>query len=207
VSAFTNDAGYITGYTETDPVFSASAASGISSSDITSWNGMAPLDWVKTNNSADSNATLRDANAPTALFASANGWSEYATNYPAYFNNRYGFLITIPLYRGTNNFAGSMQLFGDVLGNIDCRRNDGTTWGDWKPVGGVLTLSVASFSSLPQTVSDSRIISDMVCLKAELGTPSAQTGDWTVTTSNGSVTISGSISGSTTATLYLARKE
>lgn len=38
ISAFTNDAGYITNYTETDPIFNASAASGISSSDITSWN-------------------------------------------------------------------------------------------------------------------------------------------------------------------------
>ena len=39
ISAFVNDSGYITGYTETDPVFSASAASGISSSDISAWNG------------------------------------------------------------------------------------------------------------------------------------------------------------------------
>lgn len=38
VSDLTNDAGYISGYTETDPVFTASAASGITSSDITSWN-------------------------------------------------------------------------------------------------------------------------------------------------------------------------
>ena len=38
VSDFVNDAGYITGYTETDPVFVASAAHGISSSDITNWN-------------------------------------------------------------------------------------------------------------------------------------------------------------------------
>ena len=38
VSAFTNDAGYITGYTETDPIFVASAAHGISSTDITNWN-------------------------------------------------------------------------------------------------------------------------------------------------------------------------
>lgn len=36
VSAFNNDAGYIT--TETDPVFTASAAHGIQSSDITAWN-------------------------------------------------------------------------------------------------------------------------------------------------------------------------
>lgn len=39
VSDLTNDAGYITGYTETDPVFSASAASGITSSNISTWNG------------------------------------------------------------------------------------------------------------------------------------------------------------------------
>lgn len=38
-SDLTNDSGYITGYTETDPVFSASAASGITSSDISNWNG------------------------------------------------------------------------------------------------------------------------------------------------------------------------
>lgn len=38
-SDLTNDSGYITGYTETDPVFSASAASGITSSDISTWNG------------------------------------------------------------------------------------------------------------------------------------------------------------------------
>lgn len=38
-SDLTNDSGFITGYTETDPVFSASAAAGITSSDITSWNG------------------------------------------------------------------------------------------------------------------------------------------------------------------------
>ena len=35
----TNGAGFITGYTETDPVFSASAASGILSTDIDNWNG------------------------------------------------------------------------------------------------------------------------------------------------------------------------
>lgn len=38
VSAFTNDAGYITSYTETDPVFSASAAHSITSADIAVWN-------------------------------------------------------------------------------------------------------------------------------------------------------------------------
>ena len=37
-SDLTNDSGFITGQTETDPVFVASAAHGISSSDISNWN-------------------------------------------------------------------------------------------------------------------------------------------------------------------------
>lgn len=38
-SDLTNDSGFITGYTETDPIFSASIASGITSADISAWNG------------------------------------------------------------------------------------------------------------------------------------------------------------------------
>lgn len=38
-SDLTNDSGYITTYTETDPVFTASPAYSITSSDISSWNG------------------------------------------------------------------------------------------------------------------------------------------------------------------------
>lgn len=70
----------------------------------------------------------------------------------------------------------------------------------------VLKITFSSFSSLPQTVTNAAITTDMVCIKAELGTPSAQTGYWTVNTDTaGQVTVSGSISGSTTLTLYLAK--
>jgi hypothetical protein len=41
VSQLSNDSGYITGYTETDPVFSSSAAADIASTDITNWNNKA----------------------------------------------------------------------------------------------------------------------------------------------------------------------
>lgn len=67
----------------------------------------------------------------------------------------------------------------------------------------VLVVTIASFSSLPQTISNANITDDMVVVNSILGTPSAQTSDWTVTTSDGSLTIAGSISGSTTLTLYL----
>lgn len=79
--------------------------------------------------------------------------------------------------------------------------------GDIEILGGVLQVDIASFSSLPQTVSNSAITADHVVVNSVLGTPSAQTGDWTVTTSDGSLTVSGTISGSTTLTLYLAIKQ
>lgn len=69
----------------------------------------------------------------------------------------------------------------------------------------VLVVDVVSFSSLPQTVTNANITEDMVVVNSVLGAPSAQTSDWTVTTSNGSATVAGSISGSTTLTLYLMK--
>lgn len=71
--------------------------------------------------------------------------------------------------------------------------------------GSCLILTSSSFSSLPQTITNSNITSSHVVLNSVLSNPSAQTGDWTVTTSDGSLSISGSISGSTTVTLYLMR--
>ena len=71
---------------------------------------------------------------------------------------------------------------------------------------GVVEVSTSSVSSLPATISNAAILEDHVCVKAVLSNPSAQTGDWTVTTANGSATISGTISGSTDITLYLELK-
>lgn len=69
--------------------------------------------------------------------------------------------------------------------------------------GGMIVIQTTAFSSLPQTVTNDAIKSDMYAVKAELSVPSAQTSDWTVTTNDGWLTITGSISGSTTAKLYL----
>ena len=70
----------------------------------------------------------------------------------------------------------------------------------------LLTLVVSSgaVSSLPKTISNSNISTKHVVINAVLSNPSAQTGDWTVTTNAGAVTIDGSISGETDITLYLA---
>lgn len=68
-----------------------------------------------------------------------------------------------------------------------------------------LVISCGTISSLPTTITNTSIEADMVVVNSELGTPSAQTGDWTVTTSTGSLTISGTISGNTTVKLYLMK--
>lgn len=68
-----------------------------------------------------------------------------------------------------------------------------------------LIIDCGTVSSLPKEISNSNITADMVVLKAELGTPSAQISDWTVTTVAGKLTISGTISGSTTVKLYLIK--
>lgn len=69
----------------------------------------------------------------------------------------------------------------------------------------VLVLDIPAFSALPITISDSNITADHIVAESTLGTPSAQDGDWTVTTAAGSVTVSGNISGSTTLRLVLVK--
>ena len=68
-----------------------------------------------------------------------------------------------------------------------------------------LVVNCGTVSSLPKTVTNSNVEDDMVVLQAILGTPAAQLDDWTVSTSNGSLTISGTVNGSTTLTLYLCK--
>jgi len=68
-----------------------------------------------------------------------------------------------------------------------------------------LWVNLGTVSSLPVTKNISDITADMKCTASLLGTPSAQTGDWTVTTADGSVTVSGTISGSTTLEIKLEK--
>lgn len=67
----------------------------------------------------------------------------------------------------------------------------------------IIVIDIASFSSLPVTSYSDLITADHYLLNYYLSSPTAQSSDWTVTTSDGSVTISGTISGSTTAQLVL----
>lgn len=67
----------------------------------------------------------------------------------------------------------------------------------------IVVVSKSGVSSLPTTISSSLIKSNMYVLQETLSNSHAQMGIWTVTTSDGSATISGSIHGSTDITLLL----
>ena len=69
----------------------------------------------------------------------------------------------------------------------------------------VLVVSCGTVSSLPITINNNSIEDDMVVIQSTITYPQVQLSDWTVTTANGSLTISGSISGSSTVTLYLMK--
>ena len=61
----------------------------------------------------------------------------------------------------------------------------------------ILEIKVPSFSTLPHTIINADIKENMAVVGMVLNNPSAQTSTWTFVTSNGSVTINGSISGET----------
>ena len=66
--------------------------------------------------------------------------------------------------------------------------------------------NMGTISSLPVTKTAADVTPDMICTHSQLGTPSAQTSDWTVDTDTaGQITISGSISGSTTLYIKLEK--
>lgn len=99
----------------------------------------------------------------------------------------------------SNDLASAISSINGTINSLDTRlSNEIATYK-------CLVVASSSFSALPLTISNSAITSEHVVVNSELSNPSAQTGDWTVTTSNGSLTISGSISGATTITLYLMK--
>ena len=72
----------------------------------------------------------------------------------------------------------------------------------------VLTIATEStqVNALPYTFSNPNIETDMVCVGMVLGTPSAKMSDWVVNTDTaGQAKISGTLSGSTTITIFLMK--
>ncbi len=122
---------------------------------------------------------IRDSLSATAYLE-----ADYDSNKSAYIRASAGSSSQKIDIKGDTNVAGDLTVYGEP---VMLRK-----------------VSKSSVSSLPTTISSSAITEHMECIHSVLSNPSAQTGDWTVSTSNGSLTISGSISGTTNITLYLA---
>lgn len=111
LSQFTNDSGFITGYTETDPVYSASPAAGITAEDIESWDNKSDFSGSYddlTNKPTIGNATLTiQKNGTTVKTFTANASSNVTAN------------ITVPTKTSDlTNDSGFLDsvAWGDVTG-------------------------------------------------------------------------------------------
>lgn len=90
-----------------------------------------------------------------------------------------------------NNVKGAIDELDDAVSKCECL---------------ILSTGSTAVSALPYDFTNDAIETDMVCINSVLGNPSAQISDWTVNTDTaGRARITGSISGSTTITLYLIK--
>ena len=87
---------YLTSYTETDPVFSASAAAGITSTDISNWNG-------KTSNTGTITSVKTTAGKHTTINVTSGAANFNVPTNTSHLTNDSGFLTlaTLPIYDGT----------------------------------------------------------------------------------------------------------
>lgn len=204
-SDLTNDAGFITGYTETDPTVPSWAKQANKPSYTASEVGALPDTTSipsKTSDLTNDSGFISTETDPTVP-----SWAK-ASNKPSYSYSEISGTPTLATVATTGDYDD----LTDTPTNVSAFTNDANYQNATQVASAVneakvLQVDIAAFSSLPQTVSNAAITSDHVVVNSVLGTPSSQTGDWTVTTSAGSLTIAGTISGSTTLTLYLAIKQ
>lgn len=143
-------------------------------------------------------------NTQQTLGNSENKWDIYANKIngedPVTLSNTSVISYTgnekVPLRLGNNNVYTDLNSLSSYFGGSGSGQNVSLT---------NYTLQINNISSLPYTNStiDNNITSKMVVLESTLSNLAAQTGDWTITTTDGYVTIEGSISGTTNLTLVM----
>ena len=94
--------------------------------------------------------------------------------------------------------TGTMTISGTISGQTDVTialgRIDTTS-------STMLVYDISEFSTLPQTVTDSRITAFHTVLHTELSNPAAQADDWTITTGTGTMQITGNMAASQSTAL------
>lgn len=116
--------------------------------------------------------------------------------------------VITPIQENIND--GSSTYYDFILYSYITNSNGVSSITDLRNVSssssGIVVVNTNSFNSLPQIIQNNGITENHVVVKSILSNPSAQTSDWNVVTETGKLTISGTISGDTTLTLYLAKQ-
>ena len=151
---------------------------------------------TKTSDLTNDSGFITSADVPTKVSELTNdsGYVSAATAPVRSVNGQTGAVTVDP---GVTSFNGNT---GAVTYTAPVASVNGRT-------GAVSTKCVivdcGTISSLPKTITNAKVLKDMVVVHSELGTPSAMTSEWTVNTDTaGQFTIRGTISGSTTLKLY-----
>ena len=118
--------------------------------------------------------------------------------------------MSIRLRRGVKaNYNPSKMEVGEMAVCTDTNEVYFMGSNSTKLANAILIISKSSISTLPYTITASDdpdaayITSDMVVTHWELTNRNAMISDWSVTPGNGTVTINGSISGSTNIVIHL----
>jgi hypothetical protein len=138
VSDLTNDSGFITGYTETDPIFTASAAHGITSSDITNWNGKQAALVSGTNIKTINNQSLLGSGN---ISVTSSGTSVPTANETAEFDSSAKMNSTNMTSSEVTDFVESLDISGGGGGSVPTFNT------------ATITLTTAGWSNNSQTVT------------------------------------------------------
>lgn len=160
VSAFTNDAGYLTSYTETDPVFNASPAAGITTEDIDTWD-------AKSDFSGEYDDLYNKPTIPskTSDLTNDSGFITGYTETDPIFKSHVASLINqndIDNWNAKSDFSGS---YNDLTNKPTIPTADGTTIVDnngvFSAVGGSGGPKVYSVTYTSELVDNADLFNDL----------------------------------------------
>ena len=132
VSDLTNDSGFISSYTETDPVFSASAAAGITSTDISNWNAKVSDDKTWNGVSLDKTEVSRDQYYIPGMYATTASSAELckATSTPtarkiALYNSNSYLISTTPSANDNSTKVATTAYVNSAIPKVYSSTNTG----------------------------------------------------------------------------------
>lgn len=140
----------------------------------------------------DTTATASDVVNGKSFYLASGQRTTGTANYMPIISNPDGNMI---LVSNSNGEAVESSLSEtDVATEADIRTLNNTIS---TKANKLIEITSSTFSSLPQTISNENITTNHVVVEWSLSNSGALVGDWTWTTSTGSITINGAISGTT----------